>query len=104
VPTDNALLFDCVRVLARLLKQARKTFGAEYSSRIKRAKRRHMEVMNAPNRGRMIAPYEDLLKATKETIRYAEQAVVLLRVEKGREAHRSAEELENYALLAGKVI
>lgn len=39
-PTDNKLLFDCVRVLGRLLKQGRKTFGVAYASRIKRAKRR----------------------------------------------------------------
>ncbi|MCH8326331.1 MAG: hypothetical protein IIB83_07205 [Bacteroidetes bacterium] len=31
-PTDNKLLFDCVRVLGRLLNRAHKSFGAEYSS------------------------------------------------------------------------
>ncbi|GMQ83248.1 MAG: ISNCY-like element ISRm17 family transposase [Rhodothermia bacterium] len=103
-PTDNKLLFDCVRVLGRLLKCARKSFGVAYASRIKRAKRRHIEVMNAPNRGRMIAPYKDLLKVTKETIRYAEQAVKHLRAEKGREAHGLAEELERYIELAWRVV
>ena len=103
-PTDNKLLFDSVRVLGRLLKYARKAFGAEYSSRVKRAKRRHMEVMNAPNHQRRLAPYKDLLKITRETIRYANRAVVRLRVENGSEANRLAEELQHYIDLAWKVV
>lgn len=103
-PTDNKLLFDCVRVLGRLLKQGRKTFGVAYASRIKRAKRRHMEVMNAPNSQRRLAPYKDLLKVTRETIRYAEHAVKRLRAETGPEAHRLADELDNYIELAWRVV
>ena len=103
-PTDNSLLFDCVRVLGRLLKQAHKAFGVEYSSRVKRAKRRHMEVMNAANSKRRLAPYKDLLKVTRETIVCAEQAVKPLRAEKGGEAHRLADELDNYIELAWNVV
>ncbi|MCH8245848.1 MAG: ISNCY family transposase [Bacteroidetes bacterium] len=103
-PTDNSLLFDCVRVLGRLLKHARKTYGVEYSSRLKRAKRRHMAVMNAPNSKRRLAPYKDLLKVTRETIRFAEQVVKRLRAENGPEAHRLAEELQHYIELAWNVV
>jgi transposase, IS5 family len=103
-PTDNKLLFDCVRVLGRLLKRARKSYGVEYSSRIKRAKRRHIEVMNAPNQKRRLAPYKDLLKVTKETIRYANQAVKHLREENGSEAYRLAEALEYFIELAWSVV
>ncbi len=103
-PTDNSLLFDSVRVLGRLLKLARKTCGAEYSSRIKRAKRRNIEVMNAPNSKRRLTPYKDLLKITRETIRYAERATLRLRADNGREAHRLATELEHYIDLAWKVV
>jgi len=103
-PTDIALLFDCVRVLGRILKHARKTFGAEYSSRIKRAKRRHMEVMNASNRQRRLAPYKDLLKVTRETILCAEQAVKCLKADNGPAAHHLATELEHYIELAWRVV
>jgi len=103
-PTDNKLLFDSVRVLTRLLKQGRKTFGVAYASRLKRAKRRHMEVMNAPNHRRRLAPYKDLLKITRETIRYAERAVVRLRAETDPEAHGLATELDDYTELAWKVV
>jgi len=103
-PTDNKLLFDSVRVLGRLLKQARKRFGAEYSSRIKRAKRRHIEVMNARNSQRRLAPYKDLLKVTRETIRCAEQAVKHLKAYNGGQAHRLATELEHFIELAWRVV
>ena len=46
-PTDNALLFDGVRTLSRILSQARTSFGVPFHNRRKAAKRRHMEIVNA---------------------------------------------------------
>jgi len=103
-PTDNKLLFDGVRVLGRLLKRARRSFGVAYSSRTKRAKRRYIEIMNAPNQNRRLAPYKDLLKITKETILCAERAMKRLRADNGREAHDLATELEHYISLSWRVV
>jgi transposase, IS5 family len=103
-PTDNKLLFDCVRVFDRLLGEARTFCRVSFSRRITRAKRRSLEIMNAPNRKRRLAPYQELLKVTREVMGYAKQAVISLKVENGPGAHRLAEELEGYILLAEQVI
>jgi IS5 family transposase len=106
-PTDNALLFDCVRTLSRILGQAKKSFGVPFHNRCKRAKRRHMAIVNAKRNAQRIEPYKDLLKVTGETIRYAEQAMERLRQENGPMlglAHRLARELEHYVPLALQVV
>lgn len=106
-PTDNALLFDGVRTLARILRRARKSFDVGFHDRTKRAKRRHMEIMNARRQARRIKPYKDLLKVTRETLRYAEAVVVQLRREQGPlagRAERFASELEHYIVLVHQVV
>jgi IS5 family transposase len=106
-PTDNALLFDCVRTLSRSLGKAKKSFGVPFHNRCKRAKRRHMAIMNAKRNSQRIKPYKDLLKVTRETIHYAEQAIERLRQEEGPMtgfARRLARELEHYVPLALQVV
>lgn len=106
-PTDNALLFDGVRTLSRILARARKSFGVPFKNRLKRAKRRHMEIVNAKRQSQRIKPYKDLLKITRETLRYAEQAVQPLREERGPFAglaQRLADELEHYLPLVPQVV
>jgi IS5 family transposase len=106
-PTDNALLFDCVRTLSRILGQAKKSFGVPFHNRCKRAKRRHMAILNAKRNSQRIEPYKDLLRATKETIHYAVQAMEPLRQEQSPMtglARRLARELEHYVPLALQVV
>jgi len=104
-PSDNRLLFDSVRVIGRLLKRARTRFGVAYSSRVKRAKRRHIAIMNARSPGQRRDLYRDLLKITCETIRYAEEAVLSLNEDDCcDEARRLAASLEHYAVLARQVV
>jgi len=106
-PTDNALLFDGVRTLARMLAQARKSFGIRFHDRTRRAKRRHMEIVNAKRQARRIKPYKDLLKVTRETLRYAEAAVRRLRAEQGPLAglaFRLADKLEHDIPLVQQVV
>lgn len=106
-PTDNALLFDGVRTLARILKRARKSFGVGFHDRTKRAKRRHMEITNARRQTHRIKPYKDLLKVTRESLAYAEPAVTRLRRESGPLAglaQHLADELEHYMPLIRQVI
>jgi IS5 family transposase len=69
-PTDSSLLWDCVRVLTRLMKQARKILGREkivFSSRLRRAKRRHIGISNAKKPGDRTRLYRDLIGVAEET-------------------------------------
>jgi len=106
-PTDNALLFDGVRTLSRILARARTSFGVSFKSRLRSAKRRHMEIVNAKRQAQRMRPYRDLLNITRETLRYAEAAVPLLRHEQGlfaAQAQRLASELEHYIPLVWQVV
>jgi IS5 family transposase len=106
-PTDNALLFDGVRTLSRILTRARKGFGVPFKNRLRSAKRRHMEIINAKRQAQRIKPYKDLLNLTRETLRYAEAAVPLLHGEQGLFAplaERLASELEHYIPLVWQVV
>ena len=80
-PTDSSLLWDCVRVLTRMLGRINERFDAlhvPFSDHSKRAKRRMLGVMNAKNEKARKKPYEDLLKVTAKTVNYAHNAVTLL--------------------------
>ncbi len=106
-PTDNALLFDGVRTLARILARARKGFGVPFKNHVRRAKRRHMDILNAKRQTQRIKPYKDLLRVTRSTLRYAEAAVPRLRQEQGplaAHAERLASELEHFIPLVRQVV
>lgn len=106
-PTDNALLFDCIETLSRILARSRKSFGIAFRNRVKRAKRLHMAAVNARSQEKRLEPYKALLKITRETARYADAAIGLLRQEKGtfaRLAHRLADQLEHFIPLVQQVV
>lgn len=68
-PSDSELLWDCVRVLTRLLGQARDVLGSaqvEFPNRTRRAKRRRKEIAYAKNAEERQRPYRDLLRITAE--------------------------------------
>jgi IS5 family transposase len=80
-PKDSSLLWDCVRVITRILLQIDERFeGAKiaFSDHTKRAKRRMMGVLNAKNEKVRKRQYEDLLKVTEKTVGYAETAIPML--------------------------
>jgi IS5 family transposase len=72
-PTDSELLYDCVRVLTRLMQRARKLMGdvVVFGNRTRRARRRRLAVRNARDKKQRRAAYRDLLKVTVETQRNA---------------------------------
>ena len=81
-PKDSILLWDCVRVLGRMLSQVKEEFtGLDVSitDHRRRAKRRLMEIMNAKDEGARKGPYMDLLQLTANTVGYAKRAVPLLK-------------------------
>jgi IS5 family transposase len=79
-PTDSELLYDCVRVLSRLMRRARKLMGEVivFSNRTRRARRRRLAVRNARNKQQRRAAYRDLLKVTDETQRSAARVMRIL--------------------------
>ena len=80
-PTDSSLLWDCVRVLTRMLDKIKDRFediNISYTDHTKRAKRRMLGVLNAKNKKVRKKAYQDLLKISQKTASYAENAVSLL--------------------------
>jgi IS5 family transposase len=68
-PSDSELLWDCVRVILRLLRLARKLLGparVEFGNRTRRAKRRRKEIANAKTAAERQRAYRDLLAVTEE--------------------------------------
>ncbi len=72
-PTDSTLLGDCVRVLTRLMKRARKAFGFRATSHRLRAKRRVLGISNAKTMKARIPLYRDLITVTEKTLQNAEK-------------------------------
>jgi IS5 family transposase len=68
-PMDSELLWDCVRVLTRLLGRARDVLGptqVAFGNRTRRAKRRRKEIFNAKKAEDRQRAYRDLLGVTAE--------------------------------------
>ena len=76
-PKDSWLLWDCVRVLTRLMKQAIDlgVSDFEFANRTKRAKRRLNEIHRAKNNQQRRPLYRDLLNVTDEVAQMAKSAV-----------------------------
>jgi len=80
-PKDSILLWDCVRVLSRMLARVQERFTdlrIPFSDHTKRAKRRMLGVINAKEEKARKRHYRDLLAVTEKTITYAKEAVSLL--------------------------
>ena len=76
-PRDSNQLWDCVRVLTRLITRCRDDFGLKvpgFCNHSRRAKRRMMAVMNAKNKRQRKAAYIDLIKITDKVLDYAHTA------------------------------
>ena len=71
-PTDATLLYDSVRVLVRFMRESRKSFGFDFVSHERSAKRQALAVRNAKSFEKRIPHYRILLKSTKKTVRIAE--------------------------------
>lgn len=78
LPSDSSLLWDCVRVLVRLMTKAQEAFGTSFKSRRRRAKRRAIGILNAKSKTKRQALYRDLLKVTVDTMTQAKHVSDLL--------------------------
>jgi IS5 family transposase len=104
-PTDSSLLFDSVRVLARLLAALRQ-YGVPvlFTDHVRRAKRRMLAVRYAKKQSQRISAYRDLLKLARKSMGYAAAAIPLAKTQAGLEGLELAAELERYIELTHKVI
>lgn len=108
-PSDSQLLWDCIRVLMRLMKKARKQLPAAsftFPNRKKRAKRRCREIATARRKKARLAPYRDLVKVTGEIRAKALEAAEKL-IKSGPEtpaAQRLLERIEHHLVLTERVI
>jgi IS5 family transposase len=67
-PSDSSLLWDCVRVLVRLMRRGRELVDVPFTDHSRRAKRRWVGIQNARSRRERVRLYKDLLKVTHRTL------------------------------------
>jgi IS5 family transposase len=77
-PTDSSLLYDSVRVLARLMERGRDLVDIKVTNHTRRAKRRALEILNAKSAKQRKPLYRDLLDITRMTVAMAEAMVFAL--------------------------
>jgi len=112
-PYDSDLLFDSVRVLARVMKRLKRelpdlifTFADNY----RRAKKRNLGIMNAKNSSERKKLYQDLIMVTEKNIMYGEQCLQAIRSFKASSLEEYAlvgwtrEQLEHFLPLARQVV
>jgi len=111
-PSDSGLLYDCVRVLTRLMCRARELLGPAivFGNRTRRAKRRRLGVLSAKDKHQRRRIYRDLLKVTEET-RCAARRVAkqleksaLTEMKNRASAEGIAADLRHFVALTEKVI
>lgn len=106
-PTDSSLLYDGVRVLTRLIEQAKKEEAAKvpgFSNHKRRAKRRMLAIMNAKNKKQRKSAYIDLLNVADRVLGYAKAAEESLNGSLSLKALAITESIGHYAKLLEKVI
>lgn len=79
-PLDSNLLWDCVRVVTRLMGDAREIVGAEvkFPNRTRRAKRRALGILNARFKEKRKPLYRDLLVVARETLQSADGVIEVI--------------------------
>ena len=103
-PTDNQLLSDCVRVLARWLGRLSCFVDFPYRDHGLRARRRCLAISNARRQTRRIGPYRDLLKVTRKMAGYARAALAACEDSSHPRVVRERSLLEHYLELTHRVI
>lgn len=109
-PTDSSLLLDCVRVLTRLLREAREYVVLDFTNHLRRAKRRALAVQHAAKAEQRVPLYRDLVKVAENTVAAACSSVEKLEQRYPPEAFDQPElrelraELQHYIKLADRVL
>lgn len=77
-PSDSSLLWDCVRVLVRLMTYANEWTSVPFRDSTRRAKRRAVSILHAKTHKARDAAYKDLMKVTRATIESGERVAAAL--------------------------
>lgn len=79
-PLDSNLLFDCVRVLTRVMGKTREMLGpvVSFPNRTRRAKRRAVGILNARFKEKRKPLYRDLVLVANETIESANRVIAVI--------------------------
>jgi IS5 family transposase len=73
-PCDSGLLYDAVRVMVRLLKEARSLGDVAFHNHQRKAKRRRVAILYARSNARRRPLYGALLAVTRDTLSYLDAA------------------------------
>lgn len=106
-PSDSTLLWDSVRVLARILNKAKELFprsGIRFQNHTRRAKRRMLNIQYAKAKKQRKQHYKDLLKVTHSTVAYARNAIDTLQYSPDLVALALCADLSQTVKLALRVI
>jgi len=106
-PFDSTLLWDSVRVLARILKKAKDFFprsGIRFQNHTRRAKRRMLSIQYAKNKKQRKSHYLDLLKVARCTVDYARNAIDFLQHNQDSISIALSNDLKQTVQLALRVI
>jgi len=108
-PTDSSLLWDCVRVMVRLLKEAQAILDApaiEFCNHQRLAKKRARAIVYTRGKDKKARLYRDLIKATSNTLGYLEQAKITLALisSASLQAEQWHAQVEHYKPLIKQVI
>lgn len=109
-PTDSSLLVDCVRVLTRLLREAREYVALDFNNHHRVAKRRALAILHAAKAEQRVPLYRDLVRVTEKTVAAAQISVEKLEEHYPPEAFQQPElgelraKLQHFAGLADKVL
>jgi IS5 family transposase len=112
-PYDSELLVDSIRVLSRLMVEAKRELPGvifSFTDHRRRSKRRNLEIMNARNAESRKKPYKDLIETTENTIGYSEKCLQSLKsyramsLETWAIVDKIMEQLKHYLPLARQVV
>jgi IS5 family transposase len=109
-PSDSSLLWDCVRVLTRLMIRAGEKVAVRFTNHRRRAKRRAVAIEHAATKAKRLPLYRDLLKVTDKTVGYTAAVAEALDKYEGSSvldmvaADALAKELRQYVKLTLRVL
>ena len=98
-PTDGELLWDCVRVMDRIMEEVIELYPAKdfgFSNHTRRAKRRRFKIVNTNSKEKSKEAYKDLLRVSESTSEYAKLCIEQLEDVNEIEADVYKENLQGY--------
>jgi transposase, IS5 family len=106
-PSDSSLLWDAVRLMVRLLKEAAAWVGRAglaWRDHRRAAKKRTRDIQFTRRRPRRVQLYRELIRTTRATLAYLQQAAAQLATRADRAAALWQAKVEHYRPLIERII